>query len=219
MNNLKIKGIESLFVVESGNIYNVNIENLNYYKQIAFDIINEEYNYFTYSENYIVKKIDKEVLLINDTLQLNPNSKKILNTLYKKINDNYNLKYLETIASINTKIINLLDEISLDINTETNYDLELDLSKLLATYKFEFRNDSTIILEKIVTYIKANLEISNFKFIICLNTIPLLSEQELELLSKELEMLGLAMINVNLIYKNNNKYLKTINIDNDLCEF
>ncbi len=219
MNSLKIKGIESLFVLESGNIYNVNIENLNYYKQIALDIINEDYNYFVYSENHTIKKIDKEVLIINDTLQLNPNSKKILNSLYKKINDNYNLKYLETIAVINMSIINLLDEISLEINTETNFDSDLDLSKLLATYKFEFKNDSTSILEKIVTYIKANLEIANFKFVICLNTIPLLTEKELELLSKEIEMLGLTIININLIYKKNNKYLKTINIDSDLCEF
>lgn len=219
MKLLKIKNINKDFIIDVGKIYNVNIENLRFYHQLIFSVLFDECDYFIYSENYAEKDLLKKALIIVDPMNIDPNSKKILTSLYKKVQSSISEEDRNAIEQINTISLELLNKISLNMNLEMEYETDLDISKILSLYKFSFKTEIDDYLRKLVTYIKANLEIFPCSFIISFNLLSLLSESEIELFQKELEFLGLSLVNIQLVRKTSNKIIDSITIDDDLCEF
>ncbi len=220
MKRLKIKGIEKEFHIESGNVYDIQIESNTFYHQLVLGLINEDSDMFSLSENFNSLDFQKECLFISDILTISPNNKKILNALYKRIqekfltNENKNL-----LLNINEKFLSLLEQISLDVNLETDYLTDISINDVLSLYKFSFKEGEEDFLNKIITYIKANQEIKKLSTIITLNFLPLLKENEILLLQKELELLNLTMINFNIRVKHQIKGIEYLTIDMDLCEF
>lgn len=219
MNYLTIRGIDKKFTISNGNIYNIDIENSTFYNKLVSDLYYENTETFVFLKNMDIIDYNKETLFLNDIYTLSPNSKKILNSLYKKLQDNFNQKTKEELILINQYILEILKKIEMEINVSVDYLSELDLSTLLTMYKFMFKENNDCILDRIVTFIKANQEIKNFSLIISLNLLPLLNDDELILLKKELELLGLSIININLRVKTNKKIVDNITIDDDLCVF
>lgn len=63
------------------------------------------------------------------------------------------------------------------------------------------------------------MEIMNVTFVISFNIIQLLSNDDLILFQKELELLNISLINFNFIGKTTNKFIEYTTIDDDLCEY
>lgn len=220
MKRLKIKGIEKEFHIESGNVYDIQIESNTFYHQLVLGLINEDSDMFSLSENFNSLDFQKECLFISDILTISPNNKKILNALYKRIQEKFlTNENKELLLNINEKFLSLLEQISLDVNLETDYLTDISINDILSLYKFSFKEGEEDFLNKIITYIKANQEIKKLSTIITLNFLPLLNENEILLLQKELELLNLSMINFNIRVKHQIKGIEYLTIDMDLCEF
>lgn len=220
MKRLKIKGIEKEFHIESGNVYDIQIESNTFYHQLVLGLINEDSDMFSLSENFNSLDFQKECLFISDILTISPNNKKILNALYKRIQEKFlTNENKELLLNINEKFLSLLEQISLDVNLETDYLTDISINDVLSLYKFSFKEGEEDFLNKIITYIKANQEIKKLSTIITLNFLPLLKENEILLLQKELELLNLTMINFNIRVKHQIKGIEYLTIDMDLCEF
>ncbi len=220
MNILRIKGIEKDFLIEPGKIYCINIENRLYYLNLLNSFVNSSTDNIFYSEDN--KSIDfyKKSICITDIFNINPNSKKIINSLYKRINDEIiDQSSKESIQIINKSIIEMLENISLDLNLSVEYELDLDISKILSLYKFTFKEDQEDLKTKIITYIKANMEICNISFVVMFNILQLLDDSDLELVQKELELLNISIININFVGKIKRNSIDYLTIDDDLCEF
>lgn len=220
MKRLKIKGIEKEFHIESGNVYDIQIESNTFYHQLVLGLINEDSDMFSLGENFNSLDFQKECLFISDILTISPNNKKILNALYKRIQEKFlTNENKELLLNINEKFLSLLEQISLDVNLETDYLTDISINDILSLYKFSFKEGKEDFLNKIITYIKANQEIKKLSTIITLNFLPLLKENEILLLQKELELLNLTMINFNIRVKHQIKGIEYLTIDMDLCEF
>lgn len=220
MKRLKIKGIEKEFHIESGNVYDIQIESNTFYHQLVLGLINEDSDMFPLSENFNSLDFQKECLFISDILTISPNNKKILNALYKRIQEKFlTNENKELLLNINEKFLSLLEQISLDVNLETDYLTDISINDVLSLYKFSFKEGEEDFLNKIITYIKANQEIKKLSTIITLNFLPLLKENEILLLQNELELLNLTMINFNIRVKHQIKGIEYLTIDMDLCEF
>ncbi len=220
MKMLTIRGIEKQFILNPGQLYNINIENINYYNKLVKSLFISDTEMFIYYSNNDCIDFNKETLFINDLYTASPNNKKLLNALYKKINSNLPLSISnDDLVKINNSILEIMGKIELDINLDVEYDTELELISLLSLYNFSFKEDCNSNISKLITYIKANLEIKNISLIISLNLLPLFNSNELELLKKELELLGLSLININLCSNEKNNLVEYITIDNDLCQF
>lgn len=220
MKRLKIKGIEKEFHIENGNVYDIQIESNTFYHQLVLGLINEDSDMFSLSENFNSLDFQKECLFISDILTISPNNKKILNALYKRIQEKFlTNENKELLLNINEKFLSLLEQISLDVNLETDYLTDISINDVLSLYKFSFKEGEEDFLNKIITYIKANQEIKKLSTIITLNFLPLLKENEILLLQKELELLNLTMINFNIRVKHQIKGIEYLTIDMDLCEF
>lgn len=219
MNFLVIRGIDKKFIVDNGIIHNIDIENSVFYHKLVSDLYCENTETFLYFKDTECIDYSKEVLFINDIYTANPNSRKILNSLYKKIKDNLTHSLQNEIIIINEHIIELLKKVELDVNLDVEFDTDLDLVTLLSAYNFTFKESTETILKKTITYIKANQEIKKFSLIITLNLLPLLNDSELLLLKKELDFLGVCVININLCSKINKQLVNNITIDDELCVF
>lgn len=220
MTTLKIKGISHLFIIEPGNIENIVIENAKFYYKIIYSLINNDNDYLIFSVNNAIKDLDKNSLLITSPFELNPNSKKILTALYKKIDkEKHILKIDEELEQINCKIIKVLETISLDLNQKMDFNTEIDLSKLLSLYDFSFDNDcEEDLLNKLVFYIKANLEIKNIDIVFCFDILRFFSIEEIEILKHELELLNVSIVDISFAPRTDS-IKKSIIIDEDYCEF
>lgn len=216
----KIKGIEKEFCIKAGEIYNINIENSNFYYRLLNDLINKNDETFIFSVDHEIFPFDKNCLIINDLFNIDLNNKRILTSLYKRISEHFlTNEDNRTLLEINEKTMTLLEKISMDLNLPVDYETELDMIKLLNLYKFCFKDEFNTPIEKVVSYIKANLEVSKFTFVIAINTLPLFNIAEMELLSRELAYLDLSLINISFIQKSFSKIVQSITIDDDLCEF
>lgn len=220
MKKLTIHGIEKEFIIDAGLIYCINIENRNFYLKLMDSFLNNDNDFIFYLEKNELVDISKRALIINDIYNISPNNKKILNSLYKRINEKMlNQQIKDNIQNINLNLLNILEEISLNLNLSIDYDLDLDITKILSLYKFSFKEDSISLVDKLITYIKANMEIMNVTFVISFNIIQLLSNDDLILFQKELELLNISLINFNFIGKTTNKFIEYTTIDDDLCEY
>ena len=219
MKTLKIKSIDSLINIAAGNIENIIIENSKLYFSIVNSIIIDDNDYLIYSIDNDNKDLEKYSLLITTPFDLNPNNKKILTSLYKKIDkEKHILKINEELEIINYKIIKTLETISLDLNQSMNFNTELDLVKLLSLYDFSFEDDcEEDLLNKLVFYIKANLEINNIDIVFCIDILRFLSQEEMEKLKRELELLNICLINISFSSRVSS-IKKSIVIDEDYCE-
>lgn len=220
MKLLTIRGIEKQFIINPGHLYNINIENASYYNSLVKSLFIEDTEMFIYSNNNNGIDYNKETLFINDLYTTSTNNKKILNSLYKRINSNPPSSICnDELIRINNAILEIMKKIEIDINLDVEYDTEIDLISLLSLYKFSFKDDYDSNVTKFITYIKANLEVKNFSLIISLNLLSLFNNEELELLKKEFELLGLCLININLCIKEKNNLVEYITIDSDFCQF
>lgn len=220
MNILRVKGIEKDFLIEPGKIYCINIENRLYYLNLLNSFVNNNTDNIFYIEDNKSIEFYKKSICITDIFNISPNSKKIINSLYKRINDeiiDQNSK--ENIQLINKNIIEMLENISLNLNLSVEYELDLDISKILSLYKFTFKEDQEELKTKIITYIKANMEICNLSFVVMFNILQLLDDSDLELVQKELELLNISIININFVGKSRRNSIDYLTIDDDLCEF
>lgn len=220
MKILTIHGIEKEFIIDNGLIYCINIENRNFYLSILDSFMNADSTKIFYAENNELLDLNKKMLIITDLYNISPNNKKILNNLYKRISEKMiNQKINDFIQNTNQQMISILEEISLNLNLSIDYELDLDITKILNLYKFCFKENSSTIIDRIITYVKANVEIMNLSFVVSFNIIQLLNSEEIYLLQKELELLNLSLINFNFVGKNINKIVNYTTIDDDLCEY
>ena len=220
MNLLKIKYIDKDFEIEQGKIYSLDIESQNLFIRLANAIIDADNDYLKYSEDYKCEKFEKKSILITDLFALDPNSKKILASLYKRIDSNIiSNSDKEEIEKINTQLLNILNKISLELNTEMQYLLDLDITKILSLYKFEFSLSNGTLIERLLSYIKAHMEIMDLKFVITFNILPLIPDDDFNTFQHEFEVLGLSLININFVSKFKSKGVEYLTIDKDLCEF
>lgn len=140
MKKLTIHGIEKEFIIDAGLIYCINIENRNFYLKLMDSFLNNDNDFIFYLEKNELVDISKRDLIINDIYNISPNNKKILNSLYKRINEKMlNQQIKDNIQNINLNLLNILEEISLNLNLSIDYDLDLDITKILSLYKFSFK--------------------------------------------------------------------------------
>ncbi|MCM1260398.1 MAG: type II-A CRISPR-associated protein Csn2 [Prevotella sp.] len=174
--------------------------------------------YIIYSIDDVVKDFDKHILRIMNPFHLELNDKKILNSLYKRISNTLNENQRQKISFIETEILNILEEISLDSEIKITYENNFSIINLLNIFRVSIcEAKCEDYLESLITYIKVNLEINNFNVIISNGITKILSNQELNLLEKELGLLSIHIIDLELV----SKVEKGVDlmIDSDWCSF
>ena len=74
MKLLKIKNIKKDFIIEAGKIYSINIENARFYYSLITSLLEQNDDFFIFSENYEVQRLNKNILVIDNLFNINPNN-------------------------------------------------------------------------------------------------------------------------------------------------
>lgn len=206
---------------QTTNNYLFVIENAREYRKVClelFDEINGNQNSeFVLSQDANILQMSKEVLLFCDYFSLDINNKKIINEINSRVG-NYLQTYdfVEKLCQINKLILEINDEVLDNFDFKISYDEEFGVDKLLkiSNYKISESND---FLEKILAYIKIFSSLKPIKLVVFFGLAQFLTKEEINLLAKNIEYLGLAIL---LVERNDCKLenFQRILIDNDLCE-
>lgn len=215
---LKIKGIEEIMNIIPGEPIQLVIENSNLFYSISKDLISLDEDDVILYENKILSNA-KYILIITDLLNLDPNTKKILTSNYKYVeNITKNTKLVNKLIELNTNILEIIGEISENFNNSVTYNNQITVTELLEIYNFKFEFDNLNFVDTFTSYVKAMSLAINYKIIVTYDIQNYISNDEFQLLNKDLGYLGITLINLCSI-KSNLTYKTTILIDNDLCEF
>lgn len=190
-------------------IKTIYIENSKLYQLLS---LNTEES-ITYIVNDNIVDLTKNALILYNHFQININDSKLVKALYKKIEKEIKIKYKENLNKFEQSALQFLSEISLEEIAELDYEEEIDISKLLASFNVNYKVSDNY-FERLVNYFRIYKETFNNTLIISFGLLNLLEEQEVELLKKELLYLDIVLIDV--IYSNK-KLAKDLIIDDDWC--
>jgi len=216
----KHEEISFRFDLNPGDIVDLTLENPKFYRDFVKDLSDDECESFSLSEDGIEKDFGKSALVIRDLFDLDPNSKRILGAIYKKIDKTaLSPERQEMFNEINAKISALMMDISADFEGAISFNDALTLPQVLGMIDFKFDYDDSTFLRSLLSYIKAWREATDLKIVFVLNLFALLNASEIASFSSELAYLGLPVINISYISsKASNENIKKVIVDQDLCE-
>ena len=221
MIELRFKGMTQNIPAIPGQITNVIIESPPMFYRLAKAL------YLRDDEQILVfKDLDplpssKEVFFIETLFDLNPNSKKVLTSIYKQASTAYmNEERNRVLSHIQAEVVELLDDISGDFNHPMVYEHNFGIDKIMQLSSFSFYTDETTdFLGDFLSYLKAIQEIMKCHFVVTLDLFSFLEDAQVDNLQKELSLLSLTLINLSSHQqKNEESQTNTILIDCDCCE-
>ncbi|MCR4661804.1 MAG: type II-A CRISPR-associated protein Csn2 [Clostridia bacterium] len=161
------------------------------FRELSFNLFNNVELYE--NDNFI--NLEKSSTIIYNPFQITLNEKKLLNYLYKdlisKIKDDDRKYFL----NIENNFFSLMDDIIENIDYPIEYSDSTDFTKLFQSFDVKFKEgDVDNYLELLVSYLKICNILLKVKYVFSFNLLNLLSKKEQNLLMKELDIIGVILI-------------------------
>lgn len=175
---------------------------------------------FVLSDNEKTIDFSKKSDLMIDYFSLSLSDKKIINSLYKKIQSDYFSSGDETLmAEINKIAFSLLDKIVVDSEFDLTYEKEMSFTEILKECGVRIVEDYDCLLDKIVTYIDTKIALDGIKLFITVNLSAFLSEEQMKELKKHCDYNRIHILLIENSIGENLPADKITVIDKDLCRF
>lgn len=210
MKKVFIKPINNLIELDKSIIqiiFDNNLDFRNFINNIDDNII--------YSENDDIYEISKKITIISDIYCFNINDKKNLTYLYKNIINSLDNDLKQRLLNVNVDLINIISSINETSEYTIDFEDDFDITKIFNLYQVKFNIEDLNYLELLVKYIEIISKVNKTTTFFSFSLLRILSNDEIELLTKEL-----SLINVNLIdfdFNNTKKEIKYYEIDEDWC--
>lgn len=182
---LKINGIENEIIFNENCVNVLSITNPKFFYHIL-EVINNKINGIKSNEIFLLDNekneinFGKEMCFFSDYFNLDYNSKKILNSLYKIIADNIKLRQDFKIEEMSFNLRNYIIEEINELPFEFVMEDELDVVDILKLYNLKIDSESYFsILEKIENFICIISTLKVAKIIVFVNLKLYLSEDDL----------------------------------------
>lgn len=221
---INIDYIDNEIITTDDTVFNIEIENKTYFYRLI-----SEFNAIANGElveniNF-VDKYNNELTLLNridlyiDYFNIDFNSKKVINSLYKMLKNNLNEENKIKINNYYSKIKNILSKTFIDYNLSLVINDEFDLEMLFKMLKVSIKNKDNL-FDNLLLLIDINSIFNINELLVFINLKQYLTNEEL----KEFYKYSLYN-NVKIIlidsqsYGTANEYEKKLIIDNNLDEF
>jgi CRISPR type II-A/NMEMI-associated protein Csn2 len=211
--------IQNSFAFAPGDIWDLTIENPTFYYEFVKSLIDDESEKISLFEGDKVLSLEKNAIVITDLFNLDPNNKKVLSAIYKKIERSHlSVERQAEFDEINRKISALMTEIASDFEGGISFNDSLALPQVLGLIDFKFDFDDSSFLTSLVSYIKAWREAIDLRLVVTLNLFPLLKSEEIALFKTEISYLGISLLNVSTNHVDLSKEnIQSLTVDSDLC--
>lgn len=218
---LKYLRFNNEFEISNDKFYTLIIENRVEFLNLMI-YLNNEYSGnvdFLKLTNDQEKKLslDSYIFYIPNIFNLDLNTKKNINALYKKLKTIYGKKMNDDLQEIKRKCEEIIEEISIDFDIELSVGTAINIDDIFKIMNISFLENYMNLKEKLVKYILIINELNEYKIFILNNLHIYFSNEELEFIIKELSYHDISLINIennNYFSKIDNEYLKILDIDN-----
>lgn len=198
MINIYIKFTNTLIDI-SKSITTFRMKNAENFRKVLFDISDS----IIISDGNECIDLDKKIYIIKNLSEINCNEKKILNFLYKNLESIIEKKLKYKFNKINKFLIESIDEL-LDIcDFNFTYNPDIDIIKLLNALDVQFEKfEYDEYLKSLLQYINLVNYITKSKIFITYSLMSFITNEEYELLIKELELMDIMIINFEMFTTN-----------------
>lgn len=185
------------FSLNPGDVVDLEIENPRLYRSLVIDLLKGDDEAFSVGLDEKELSFSKMGLVIPNLFDLDPNSKRILMAIYKKMEKvSLSPERQALLDEINAKIQNLLSDLSTDFEGAVVFNDTLSLPQLLGLADFKFNYDDSTFLSAFLSYLKAWREAIDLKIVFSMGLFSLLEPLEEKTLETELSYIGISLINI-----------------------
>lgn len=160
---------------------------------------------------------DKNICYIANIFDLNLNTKKNVNALYKILKHKYYEELKDKIHSLKENISSIVTSISMDFDIELSLSGDIQEDDLFKMMNLQFLDKDLSLMEKLIKYIFVINELQKSSVFIINHLYDYFDKSEIETIYHELEYRGITLINVE--NRENNVKIENeikIIIDNDM---
>ncbi|UTY32238.1 type II-A CRISPR-associated protein Csn2 [Treponema putidum] len=215
--------IENQIIFSENTINVLTIENETFFTEFVSELFSQYSGYegkFILSEDNKELSIPKICEMILNPINININNKQNLNKVYsilkQSISDEYN--YIKT-CTIKSKILKHIDDILLSLDVPLKRSEELDLISIFKAVNISFETENKNLLEKLIDYISASVELNQIRCFIFINLKQFLNFKDLSELYKFARYIKTNLFLIEGTYTSIKEDCeKSYIIDNDLCE-
>ena len=161
--------------------------------------------------------LSKSAEIILNPFSVTCNDRKILNAVYKELHTIADQIYPELFAEANSKILNFIDSIVIDVPYALEYNPSGDIEGVFKIYDVKFDEELPTLEERVISYIKTTSQVLRRKVFILVNIKSFLEDSAIQQLYKESMYSKVLLI---LLESKDYPKLdgeKKVLIDSDLC--
>lgn len=185
----------------------------NNYRQLTFNINDE----IVFSINNEIFDISKFGLIIQNPFCISLNEKKLLNSLYKELEEKITNSSIVKLNEIEKESFEMLNNLLNDVDYPFEYEEKANISKLLLAFDVKFPEiNYSNYLNFICDYFKLYSIYCKTKIIIFFGLLSLINDDEIKLLEKELLYNDLVLIDISYCDEELKKE-NDLTIDDDWC--
>lgn len=197
MKYLELKLTCESFKLNMNNFNTVIIEN----KCLYYEFLYYCFCGFGGSKNFIYSLemsssdcLDNYVFFVDNILDMNINTKKNINALYKIIKSKYFDNLKSELNDLKTKIVDIVSKISLDFDVELVFSDELTENDIFKIVDLRFAESDLDILHKLIKYIFVVNELLGVKIFVLHSLHSFLCNDQIEVLLKETSIRQISLI-------------------------
>lgn len=162
--------------------------------------------------------VSKRSILISNPFEVNCNEKRIVTALYKELKTNADEVYQNRLETINSEIVNVLDDLFNTVPYNLTSADDLDVSALLKLYDVKIESTDCTMEEMLTDYIRVVHDICNIDIVFFLNLKQYMTQEILQEFYKFCNYKKMCVVNI----EGQATYVQLegehrIVIDNDLC--
>lgn len=223
---INIKYIDNEIIILDNTVYNIEIENKAYFYRLINDLNNfanntdslQDENIKFFKDNTELNLYNKIELYI-DYFNIDLNSKKIINNLYKSLKSTISEEDKNKISSYYLKIKSILAKSFLDYNLLLTVSDEYDIDIIFKLLKISIEK-SSLLLDNLLMLIDINSTFKINELLVFINLKQYLSKEELNELYKYSIYNNVKILLIDSqSYGVCNEYEKKLIIDSNLDEF
>lgn len=210
------------FVIEADENTSISIVCEN--PKVFYEMIEDSIKLFKSNEsNWIISEKDgtridsKQIDIIVSPFCFDINSKRLLGNVQKEIETCIYENFTEGISHINNTFVRILEDISVKLSYEIDYNIECDVKDLIKIYDLKLNYESSSLLEKLSIYIKLVAMAFNVQVLFLVDIRRYLTEYEVLALYKEARYWKIQLVIIESRFVDKLENEKVIIIDRDRC--
>ena len=216
--NIPFLGFEMMLT--QGSMSTVAIENPVDFRNVVEDLWRQSRGLpgsIIVSDGEMLISFQDNALGVFNPVDIDANNRRVLNKLYKELDENANNTLIIELADLQCKMLSFIEKLVETVPYDLAYDYEIDITDFLKGYNLKINQFSDSYIEHLIDYLRAYSRVCNLKVAIFINLKSYLKDDETAALQEFVQYENMSLLTIENIYKYKVKGENAWIIDKDRC--